>query len=60
MKANEEFATEVTHLYQEEEKWTEERRQLKESEATFIHSNPKQQEHKEEIRVTTADQEVKT
>ena len=34
MKANEEFATEVTHLYQEEEKWTEERRQLKDSEAT--------------------------
>ena len=34
MKANEEFATEVTHLYQEEEKWTEERQQLKDSEAT--------------------------
>merc|ERR1711936_1082308 len=34
MKADEEFATEVTHLYQEEEKWTEERRQLKDSEAT--------------------------
>ena len=34
MKANEEFATEVTNLYEAEEKWAEERQQLKDSEAT--------------------------
>ena len=31
MKANEEFATEVTHLYEEEEKWREEKQELEQS-----------------------------
>ena len=31
MKANEEFATEVTHLYEEEEKWREEKQKLEQS-----------------------------
>ena len=31
MKANEEFATEVTHLYEEEEKWREEKQELEQN-----------------------------
>ena len=31
MKANEEFASEVTHLYEEEEKWREEKQKLEQS-----------------------------
>ena len=31
MKANEEFASEVTHLYEEEEKWREEKQELEQS-----------------------------